>query len=120
MISSNRVLVLNCFLAILIAFPASVFAQSSTDDTTITLVAVNGGNDTANPGTSCLKVSNPVSASCTAGYVAIPNNNVQLLATALRAKAANNRIWLYYNESGNFHCPGIVFTPCNVISIMVR
>jgi hypothetical protein len=107
-------------LAVLVMLPASALAQAVVDNTTITAVAVNGGSDTANSGTTCIRVSSSVSASCTGSFIAIPNNNVQLLATALRARTTNSLVWVYYSESGNFHCPGIVFTPCNVISIMIK
>lgn len=85
---------------------------------TITAVAVNGGTDTVNPGTTCIMVSAPVSAGCSAGYLAIQNNNKELIAAALQARATGKNIWLYYEDAiGSYHCPGLVFTPCSVISI---
>jgi len=87
------------------------------EDAQITSLAVNGGADTVNPGTSCIRVSAPVASTSSNGYVAIPNNNKQLLSAAFQAKAAGNKLWLYYADTGNFHCPGRVFTPCGAISI---
>ena len=90
-------------------------------DTTIASVAVNGGADTANPGTTCIQVTSPVSASCTAGYVAIPNNNKQLIGAALLNKTTGGKINLYYDDAvGTQHCPGFVFTSCSVNSIQSK
>lgn len=90
-------------------------------NTVMSQVVVNGGLDTANPGTSCIVVGTQVSSACPASRVAIPNNNKQLLAAALQAKATGGRVWLYYaiqsDEKPKFHCPGQVLTPCAVISI---
>ena len=49
------------FLAIAMSFLASTATQALTqgqyaDNATVSFVAVNGGNDTANPGTSCFNV----------------------------------------------------------------
>jgi hypothetical protein len=94
-------------------------AGQVTLDTTIVSVAVNGGADVANQGTTCLRVSDPVAASCPGGFVAIPNNNKLLISTALMSKATASKVWLYYLDDGTSqHCPGLVFTPCSVISIM--
>jgi hypothetical protein len=90
-------------------------------DTAIDWVAVNGGTDTASPGTTCVKVTNPVSASCPSGYVAIQNNNKQLIAAAMQAKATGSRVAFYYEDNGGpFHCPGRTFTPCSVITIELK
>jgi hypothetical protein len=58
-----------------------------------------------------------VTSTCTGGYVALPNNNKLLLSAALQAKASGNKLWLYYVDTGNFHCPGRAMTPCGAISI---
>ncbi len=93
-------------------------ASQQTGDAIISLVAVNGGVDTMNPGTTCVQVSTPVLAACPSGYVAILNNNKLLIAAALQAKAASSKVWFYYDDSsGSHHCPGIVMTPCSVNSI---
>lgn len=90
-------------------------------DTTISTVAVNGGVDSTNAGTSCIQVASSVSASCPSGFVAILNNNKQLIASALLNKATSGRVNLYYSDdSGSNHCPGFVFTPCVVISIQSK
>ena len=86
--------------------------------TTITTVSVNGGADTINPGTTCIRISSAVSGACTSGFVAIPNNNKLLIAAALLNKTAGSTVWLYYDDAtGSNHCPGQVFTPCSVVSI---
>lgn len=105
------------------AFPvASAFAAGQVADPVwITGVAVNGGADTLNPGTTCITVSAPLVAACPAGYVAIPNNNRLLIAAALQARATLSKVWFYYDDSaGASHCPGHVFTPCGVISIELK
>jgi len=91
------------------------------DDVTILSLAVNGGADTVNPGTTCVRVSQPVSAACPSGYVAIQNNNKPLIAAAMQGKATSGRVLFYYDDStGSHHCPGRVFTPCSVISIELK
>lgn len=115
-------------LLLMVLFALSLFSliaysEAFTVETKITMVAVNGATDTVNPGTSCIAVSTPISGACTGGYVAIKNNNKQLLAAALSAKATNNNVWIYYYDEGataKFHCPGLVFTPCSVVSIAIR
>ena len=107
-------------LSLLTIVPVKGFAAFVTLNTRITAIAVNGGSDVANPGTSCVNVADTVSSVCAGGYIAIPNNNSKLLAVALAAKTAGNDIWLYYDDAGSFHCPGLVMTPCSVISIMAK
>jgi hypothetical protein len=115
-------------LAIAVIASVSMFAAQSAfaaaytpDNVTVTAVAVNGGADTQNPGTTCVTVSVPLVAACPAGYVAIQNNNKQLLAAALLAKATSSKVMFIYDDSaGPFHCPGRVFTPCSVISIELK
>lgn len=105
-----------CALAASIAVAGQV-----TMDTTIVAVAVNGGTDVVNQGTTCLRVSDPVAASCPGGFVAIPNNNKLLISTALMSKATASKVWFYYIDDGTSqHCPGLVFTPCSAISIMPK
>ena len=88
--------------------------------TNISNIATNGGNDTTNPGLSCIKIDNVDGAGCTAGYVAIPNHNKQLLASAYMVKAMNiQNPWIYFVDTPGQqnHCPGLVFTSCLLISI---
>lgn len=100
-----------------LAAPAHAAGQGSAM-TTIEVVAVNGGGDTVNPGTSCIKLAIPVVAACVGGYIAIPNNNKQLLTAALVNKATGGNVAVYYDDAtGTNHCPGLVFTPCALISI---
>lgn len=114
--------------AIAVVASMSILAAQSTfaasqypDNVTVTTVAVNGGADTQNPGTTCVTVSVALSATCQGGYVAIPNNNKLLIAAALQAKATSSKVAFYYDDSaGSFHCPGRVFTPCSVISIELK
>jgi len=96
-------------------------ADQLVDNTTIATVSVNGGGDTRNPGTTCLRITSPVAAACSASFVAIPNNNKQLIAAALAARTSSAKVWLYYDDAAPaLHCPGQVFTPCSVISIEVK
>lgn len=97
--------------------------QLMTDDATLTHVVTNGGTDSANAGTSCVRLSVAVSSVCPNGWIAIKDNNKQLLSTALAAKASASVVWLYYDTNwggASFHCPGLTFTPCSVISIAMK
>lgn len=112
---------LSLILATVIFAPVPGLAAGTAVETMIVEIFVNGGSDTANPGTTCLKLSSPVSPQCTSGLVAIPNSNSKLLAAALTAKATRTNSWFYYDDAGvTQHCPGLVFTPCSVISISVK
>jgi len=90
-------------------------------DTKIQLVYLNGGADTANPGTTCIKVASPISSACPSGMVAIQNNNSELIAAAMQAKATGALVDFYYNDAGGpFHCPQYAFTPCSVLVIGIK
>ena len=98
-----------------------------TDETVgkIAEVAVSGGADTVNPGTTCIKLevpsAPPLAAACPGGYVAIPNNNSKLVSAAMMAKSTASLVSVYYVSDGaTQHCPNRVFTPCAAISIFVR
>jgi hypothetical protein len=96
-------------------------AEHITKDTTLTDVAVNGGTDTLNPGTTCIRLAEAPAQACTSGFLYIPNNNKHLVVAALTAKASNARVAVYYVADAQAgHCPGHVFTPCSVISINQR
>ena len=101
----------------IVALGAGVFIN----DTTVVIVAAHGGTDTSNPGTACMQVATAPVAACVGGWVAIPNNNKQLVSAALVAKATGARVTLYYDDAGSTqHCPGLAFTPCAAISLMVK
>jgi uncharacterized membrane-anchored protein len=108
--------------ALVLSLPAAALTgQAITNDSTLAEVAVNGGTDTLNPGTTCIKLTEPVTPSCPAGFLYIPNNNRQLVSAALMAKASNSRVAVYYiSNAATGHCPGHVFTQCSVVSIFVR
>ena len=90
-------------------------------DTTISTVAVNGGTDSTNSGTTCIQVTSTASTACINGFIAIQNNNKQLIASALLNKTIAGKVNLYYEDAvGWHHCPGFVFTPCSVISIQSK
>jgi len=119
-ISTVRSLALVMALLSAVAPPAGATSQS-VDNTSVDQMAVNGGADTANPGTTCIHLAVTPVAACTSGWIAIQNNNKQLLASALQAKATGARVWVYYEDaSASQHCPGLALTPCTVISIMVK
>lgn len=109
-------------IVIVLCIPHTIYAEQKTvDDVMITFLAVSGGQDTVSPGTTCFKVSGPVSPACTGEFVAIPNNNKQLVSAALTAKASGSKVWVYYVDSASeLHCPGVQFTPCSVISIAIK
>lgn len=109
-----------CAFGFLPISPVQAAAQMI-DGVNIVEISVNGGSDTINPGTTCIKLSVAVSASCSAGFIAIQNNNKQLIAAALQAKANTSRTLIYYDDGpGSYHCPGFVYTPCSVVSINLR
>ncbi len=108
-------------LGAIMATADGVAGNQIVDGTMIDVVLINGGADTTNPGTSCLKISAAVSQACPSGVIAIGNNNKQLLAAALQAKASASPVWFYYDDgAGSFHCPGWAYTPCSVVSIAIR
>lgn len=118
--SASHATVIVASLAI-VAAPLAFAAGYTLDGVTISSVAVNGGTDTNNPGTTCVKISAPVVAACPNGMVAIQNNNKLLIGAALQAKATSSKVWFYYDDAaGSFHCPGHVFTPCSVVSIEIK
>lgn len=102
----------------------SVSAQATQrvlDDKKITFVVVNGGVDSPNQGVTCVRIDSGISEQCTGGFVAIRNNNKELISAALHAKATERPVWFYYEDaSGSNHCPGAVFTPCVVNSIGLK
>ena len=111
----------------LVAITASMFiafgvqaVDQQVDNVLITTVAATGGVDTVNPGTACVKVSATLPTACVGGYVAILNNNKQLISAAHLNKALGTPVWLYFDAATttpNYHCPGRAFTQCSVISI---
>lgn len=112
-----------CFVGIALVPTSGQADQFMTDDATLTHVVTNGGTDSANAGTSCIRLSIAVSSACPNGWIAIKDNNRQLLSTALAAKASASVVWLYYDTNwagASFHCPGLTFTPCSVISIAMK
>ncbi|CCN49415.1 exported hypothetical protein [Vibrio nigripulchritudo MADA3029] len=116
MLRKSLTLVLSALVSL-----SAVAEMRVSDNTRVVFVAVNGGSDSHNSGTSCIKVSNVVSSSCESGFIAIPNNNKALLSAALQAKATNVDVWVNYNNASvRQHCPGLVFTHCTVSSIALK
>ena len=115
----------------ILSFPCFAYVTDEVDGK-IAEVAVNGGADTANPGTTCFKLevppvpaptpaTRPVVSACIGGWVAIQNNNTKLVNAATLAKASASTVSVYYVSDGaTQHCPNRVFTPCAVISIIVK
>jgi hypothetical protein len=112
-------LVLRTLATFLLTTQIVLAGQFFLDDTTVSSVAVNGGTDTVNPGTTCLKVALSTNGSCAGEYIGIPNNNKILIAAALAAKVSGQNVMVYYADTANHHCPGLVFTACTLISIEV-
>ncbi|MDO8412884.1 MAG: hypothetical protein Q7S51_03725 [Gallionellaceae bacterium] len=115
----QSVVVIACLLSSGFSMAAELL---SVDDTTISSVVVDGGADSANSGTTCIRITGTLSSACTNGLVGIRNNNKQLIATALLSKATASKIGLYYyeNASETSHCPGQAITPCSVVSIETK
>lgn len=87
----------------------------------ISEVAVNGGVDSLNSGTTCIKLNVAVHAACPAGWIAIPNNNSKLINAALIAKTSATTTVVYYTpDTSAKHCPGLVYTPCAVMSLNLK
>lgn len=90
------------------------------DQVIISLVMVNGGTDTLNPGTSCIQIDPPASE-CTGGYIYIPNNNKQLLGAAISANTSKARSYVQFvSDAQSGHCPGQVFTNCSLNSLGIK
>lgn len=124
----KRVGVLSAWLRV-VAASALVIAWASAasaanlvvDDVAVSLLVVNGGADATNVGTSCFQISVAPSSACTGGWIAVRNNNRQLLATLLQAKGAAARTMLWYNDAaGSNHCPWLAFTPCVLDSVALK
>ncbi len=107
-------------LLLALACEFSLAASVVVGETKIKYVLVNGGQDSPNSGTTCIKIESSLRDVCN-GYVALKNNNQALLSAALHAKATGNSVWFYYDDQqGNNHCPGATFTPCALNSIGLR
>lgn len=116
---AKSLLVLPVLVTVFLA-PSAVAGQDTVYDVEVSLLAVNGGSDTANPGVTCLQLSSPINAVCPVGWIAIRNNNPALLAAALQAKASKERVYVYYDMGQQtYHCPGQTQTPCSLISILI-
>lgn len=110
-------------VGIIVASSPGFAAERYLDDVNISSITVNGGADSVSVGTTCIRVSVPVAASCAGGFIAIRNNNKQLVAAAMQAKAMSNKIWLFYDDSagpGPYHCPGREYTACSVNDIEIK
>lgn len=120
--STSRVAGIALAATIFVLTAQAVFAATyNIDGIMVSTVAVNGGQDTTSPGTTCIKVSVPLVAACPGGWVAIQNNNKQLIAAALAAKTTSSKVaFMYDDAAGPFHCPGRVFTPCSVNTIEIQ
>jgi len=116
----SKLFVVSLFFGLFVSVAQAQLLVSD-NNTKITFVVVNGGLDSPNPGVTCIQVSDPLSASCTKGYVAIKGSNKELLSAALHAKATGSNIWLNYDDAaGQQHCPGITYTNCAVSSIGLK
>jgi hypothetical protein len=62
--------------------------------TTISGVTVNGGSDSANSGTTCLRVTATLPVACN-GFVAISNNKLLIIGAAMQTETTSAPIWLY-------------------------
>jgi hypothetical protein len=120
----KKLLVLCALMSMFVVnYTCPVFAAwQEADNVTITYLSVNGAADTLNPGTTCMAVSAPVSSACPGGWIAIQNNNKQLLAAAFLANATKSQLKLTYQDfpGGSFHCPFLTFTPCSAESILLK
>ena len=119
--ASRRKTLTNLTFALATIVPFQSLAATDEVVGKVTEVAVNGGADTVSPGTTCLKLDVPVASACIGGWVAIPNNNSKLVNAASLAKTSATPVALYYVADGaSQHCPNRVFTPCAVISIILK
>jgi hypothetical protein len=106
---------------------------------TIESISANGGAETlVGGGVTCFKLTTPINDShCKVGaypgsWIAIPNNNKQLVNAAMLAKATSANVSVYYlwadssahdpnnPNVGAAHCPGVVFTRCRAVTIDIK
>jgi hypothetical protein len=126
LISRLRVITIGSVLALAALAPleGSAYTLLPLLEGKIVAVAVNGGADTVNPGTTCIRVDVPLDAAavCGAGWIAITNNNSKLVNAALSARALNRPMSLIYvtDSANQMHCPWLAITPCSVVSIVVK
>ena len=112
--------VLAIFILLLIMNTTAYSSNQTRKDVKVNAIAINGGADTVNPGTSCIKITASIPAVCK-GYIAIKNNNKLLLSAALTAKTTGSSTWIYFEDNdGSLHCPGRTYTSCSLISIEVK
>ena len=110
-------------LAVLLSVSGYAYAnepqQLYIEETRVNAVFVNGGADSANSGTTCIRVAENIDTTCTGNIMAIPNNNSELFSASLAAKATGGKTWVYFiaDENAQQHCPGTVFTPCTLVTI---
>ncbi|MCW8091867.1 hypothetical protein [Alteromonas sp. ASW11-130] len=92
------------------------------DGAKIESIFVNGAADAANSGVTCFKTDIVPVDVCTNGYIGVPNNNNELISALLTAKTTGGEVWIYYtnNDTPAQHCPGIVNTPCSLISVGLK
>jgi hypothetical protein len=121
-VSKLRVVTAVAALGVVALVPLQCGAYTlGTVDGIVTQIAVSGGADTVNPGTTCIKMDIAVPSVCVGGYIAIPNNNSKLINAVLAAKASNRSMLVYYaTDAASQHCPFLAFTTCSVISIVVK
>jgi uncharacterized membrane-anchored protein len=85
----TKSILLTAFTAIGVAYTTVALAATTTvNDIKITEVYVNGGADVKKPGTTCIKLSAGAPAAFSSGFIAIPNNNADLLSAAMTAKVS--------------------------------
>ena len=112
----------SALLITLITITANVFADRViVDSTTITSLAVNGGEDATVTGVSCVKYSGSNNNGCEKGWLAIDNNNSELISAALAAKMANSDVKIYYSDQQpSLKCPAIINTTCRLDTIVIK
>ena len=118
--SFTRFVSVLCALQFAAGFNQAMAANSIVNNALLLNVSVNGGADTANPGTTCFRIDLSAPAACASGVIAIQNNNKQLLAGVLLAKSTGVRVHLYIETaSSSQHCPWQVFTTCTLTNIEI-
>lgn len=110
-------------LIVAMALPASAAEQWVNN---ATIYAVYGNGTPSSSGSSntmsCIQITDVTLPNCPSGYAAIPSNS--LLATALTAKAmgTTQNVSIYYTDSNTpqLACQGYTYTPCQILTIVVK
>ena len=109
------------YISIFLLFTSHAKAEMTIIDTKIDKVAINGGSDSPVAGVSCFRMKQKASDRCGNGWIAIPNNNKELLNAIFDSKVNRYDVRvIYYDEQPQLKCPSIVYTNCQLESVLLN